>query len=53
MAGYIIIGEIYSQGVRAVLLYPAELYETFIPAAKSVLDNLQFKPEKLPITTQG
>jgi len=53
MAGYIFIGEIYSQGVRAVLLYPAKLYETFIPAAKSVLDNLQFKPEKLPITTQG
>ena len=53
MAGYIIIGEIYRQGVRAVLLYPAELYETFMPAAKSVLDNLQFKPEKLPINTQG
>ena len=53
MTGYIIIGEIYSQGVRAVLLYPAELYEIFMPAAKSVLDNLQFKPEKLPITTRG
>jgi hypothetical protein len=53
MTGHIIIGEIYSQGVRAVLLYPAELYEIFMPAAKSVLDNLQFKPEKLPITTRG
>jgi hypothetical protein len=53
MTGYILIGEIYSQGVRAMLLYPAELYETFMPAAKKVLDNLQFKPDKLPITTQG
>ena len=53
MTGYILIGEMYSQGVRATLLYPAELSETFISAAKAVLDNLEFKQHKLPITTEG
>jgi hypothetical protein len=52
MVGYIIIGEIFNQGVRTVLFYPTELHDIFMPAAKSVLDNLQFKPEKLPITTR-
>jgi hypothetical protein len=52
MTGYVLIGEIHGQGVRATLLYPAELYDTFLPAAKVVLDNLQFKRHKLPITTQ-
>ena len=53
MTGYILLGEIYSQGVRATLLYPAELSETFMPAAKTVLDNLQFKRHKLPIGIKG
>ena len=53
MTGYIILGEMYSQGLRAVLLYPDELYEILMSAAKSVLDNLRFKPEKLPIVTRG
>jgi hypothetical protein len=49
MAGYILIGETNNQGVRATLFYPIELSETFIPGAKIVLDNLQFKADKLPI----
>lgn len=53
MIGYILIGETKGQGVRATLLYPSELSEIFIPAAKTVLDNLQFKQDKLPLNTQG
>jgi hypothetical protein len=53
LTGHILIGETNNQGVRATLLYPNKLSKTFIPAAKTVLDNLQFKPDKLPITTQG
>jgi hypothetical protein len=52
MTGYILIGETHNQGVRATLLYSTELSKTFIPAAKTVLDNLQFKPDKLPLKTQ-
>jgi hypothetical protein len=53
MAGHILIGETNGQGVRVTLFYPAEMSGSFIPAAKTILDNLRFKPDKLPITTQG
>ena len=53
MAGHILIGETNGQGVRVTLLYPAEMSASFTPAAKTILDNLQFKPDKLPITTKG
>lgn len=53
MAGHILIGETNGQGVRVTLLYPAEMSGAYVPAAKIILDNLQFKPDKLPITTQG
>jgi|GEM_PF-428679 len=53
MIGYVLIGEANDQGVRATLLYPRELSEIFISAAKKVLDNLQFKPDKLPLNTHG
>jgi hypothetical protein len=53
MAGYIFLGETNNQGLRVTLLYPTQLSETFKPAAKTVLDNLRFKSDKLPITTKG
>lgn len=53
MAGHILIGETNGQGVRVTLLYPAEMSSAFTPAAKTILDNLQFKADKLPITTKG
>jgi putative lipoprotein len=53
MAGHILIGETNRQGVRVTLLYPAEMSGAFTPAAKTILDNLKFKPDKLPITTKG
>ncbi len=53
MTGYLFIGETHNQGVRVTLLYPKEMADTFLPAAKLVLDNLQFKADKLPIATQG
>jgi len=53
MMGYILIGETNRQGIQITLRYPTELSATFMPAAKTILDNLQFKPDKLPITTQG
>jgi hypothetical protein len=52
MTGYILIGETNGQGVRATLLYSAdsaEMSNAFMPSAKTILDNLQFKPDKLPI----
>jgi hypothetical protein len=49
MTGYILIGETNGQGVRATLLYSAEMSNAFMPNAKTILDNLQFKPDKLPI----
>jgi hypothetical protein len=53
MAGHILIGETNGQAVRVTLLYPAEMSGAFTPAAKTILDNLKFKPDKLPITTKG
>jgi hypothetical protein len=53
MMGYILIGETNDQGIRVTLLYPKGSSETFIPAAITVLDNLEFKPENLPILNQG
>jgi hypothetical protein len=49
MAGHILMGETNGQGVRVTLLYPTEMSGSFVPAAKTILDNLQFKPEQLPI----
>jgi hypothetical protein len=53
MAGHILIGETNGQGVRVTLIYPAEMSGAFTPAAKTILDNLTFKADKLPITTRG
>ena len=53
MTGHILVGETNGQGVRVTLLYPTEMSGTFLPAAKTILGNLQFKPDKLPITTRG
>jgi hypothetical protein len=53
MMGYILIGETNDQGIRVTLLYPKGASETFIPVAITVLDNLEFKPENLPILNQG
>jgi hypothetical protein len=53
MMGYILIGETNRQGVRVTLLYPKQMSNDFLPAAKTILDNLRFKADKLPITTKG
>lgn len=53
MTGHILIGETNGQGVQVTLRYPAEMFDTFLPAAQTILDNLQFKADKLPIDSQG
>jgi hypothetical protein len=49
MRGYILIGETNGQGLRVTLLYPAEMSDSYWPAAKMILDNLEFKADKLPL----
>ena len=49
MMGYILIGETNGQGLRVTLLYPAEMSNSYWPAAKIILENLEFKADKLPL----
>jgi hypothetical protein len=41
--GHILLGEVPGQAIQVVLLYPAEMADSFWPAATTVLDTLQFK----------
>jgi hypothetical protein len=50
--GRILIGEKHGQGIRVTLFYPTGMADSFLPAAKTILNNLHFKANKLPITTR-
>ena len=49
-AGYILLGQTSGQAVQVLLKYPAEMAEEYWPAAKTVLDSLEFEEELLPLT---
>ena len=48
-SGRILIGETDGQAVQVILLYPAEMSEAYWPSARTILENLEFKSELLPI----
>lgn len=48
-SGRILLGETNSQAVQVILLYPAEMSEAYWPSAKTILENVEFKNELLPI----
>lgn len=48
-SGYILLGQIHGQAVQVTLLYPAETASAYWPAARTVLDSLEFDPGLLPI----
>lgn len=49
MMGHILIGETKGQGLRVTLLYAAEMSNSYWPAAKTILNNLEFKADQLPL----
>lgn len=50
-SGHILIGQTNGQAVQVTLLYPAEMADAYWPAAKTILDSLEFEPSLLPVTT--
>jgi hypothetical protein len=49
MIGQILIGETNGQGAQTTLFYPSNMANSFLPAAHTILNNLQFKADKLPL----
>jgi membrane-bound inhibitor of C-type lysozyme len=50
-SGRILLGETNGQAVQVILLYPAAMSEAYLPSARTVLENLEFKSELLPISS--
>lgn len=50
-SGHILIGQTDGQAVQVTLLYPAEMADAYWPAAKTILDSLEFEPSLLPVST--
>jgi len=50
-SGHIVIGQSNGQAVQVVVLYPAEMANSFWPSARTVLDSLEFEADLLPVTT--
>ena len=48
-SGRILLGETNGQAVQVILLYPAEMSQDYWPSAQTILENLEFKSELLPI----
>jgi hypothetical protein len=48
-SGRILLGETNGQAVQVILLYPAEMSEAYWPSARTILENLEFKSDLLPI----
>lgn len=49
MSGAVILGEVDTQTVQLIVLYPDAYAEDYWTAATIILDNLEFKPELLPV----
>lgn len=49
MVGKILLGETHGQAVQVTLYYPEDMAEEFFTQAHLVLENLQFKDDKLPL----
>jgi len=49
MEGKILLGETHGQAVQVTLYYPADMAAEFLAQANLVLENLQFKDDKLPL----
>jgi hypothetical protein len=47
--GQILMGETNGRGVQAMLIYLSNMANSFLPAAHTILNNLQFKAVKLPL----
>jgi hypothetical protein len=52
-SGYILLGQVDGQAVQVTLFYPAEMPDAYWPAARTVLDSLEFDENLLPITDSG
>ncbi len=52
-SGQILLGQIHGQAVQVTLLYPAEMAGAYWPAARTILDSLEFDPGLLPIHGSG
>jgi hypothetical protein len=52
-SGQILLGQIHGQAVQITLLYPAEMARAYWPAARTILDSLEFDPGLLPIHGSG
>jgi hypothetical protein len=52
-SGQILLGQIHGQAVQITLLYPAGMASAYWPAAKTILDSLEFDPSLLPIHGSG
>jgi hypothetical protein len=52
-SGQILLGQIHGQAVQITLLYPAEMASAYWPAARTILDSLEFDPGLLPIHGSG
>jgi hypothetical protein len=49
-SGVILLGEREGQAVQVTLFYPAEMMDTYWPNAMTILDNLTFDADLLPLT---
>lgn len=49
MVGKILLGETHGQAVQVTLYYPADMAAEFLTQANLILENLQFKDDKLPL----
>ena len=50
-SGHIVIGQSNGQAVQVTVLYPAEMADAYWPAARTVLESLEFDADLLPVTT--
>ena len=52
-SGYILLGETSGQAVQVLLQYPDQMAEAYWPNALTVLENLEFKGELLPLISSN
>ncbi len=48
-SGLILLGESDNQAIQVILLYPPTMSQTYWSSVKTILENVQFKEELLPI----
>lgn len=52
-SGHILLGQTDGQAVQVTLFYPAEMSDAYWPAAKTILDSLEFDASLLPIASSA